>query len=67
MFSPSMDRATIMLCAMTPGNEEVFQSEYMQKKLKTLCTGIRESFGMKQSPDSFLWEQYLKKSLAYSG
>ena len=66
MFSPSMDRATIMLYAMTPGNEEVFQSEYMQKKLKTLCTGIRESFGMKQSPDSFLWEQYLKKSLAYS-
>lgn len=67
MFSPSADRATIMQYAMMPGNEEVFQSEYMQKKLKTLCTGIRESFGMKQSPDSFLWEQYLKKSLAYTG
>ena len=67
MFSPSADRATIMQYAMTPGNEEVFQSEYMQKKLKTLCTGIRESFGMKQSPESFLWEQYLDKSLAYTG
>ena len=67
MFSPSLDRATIMQCAMTPGNEDVFKSEYMQKKLKTLCTGIRESFGMKQSPDSFLWEQYLNKSIAYTG
>lgn len=67
MFSPSADRATIMQYAMTEGNEAVFQSEYMQKKLKTLCTGIREAFGMKQSPESFLWEQYLNKSLAYTG
>lgn len=66
MYSPSEDRARIMQYAMTPGNEEVFQSEYMQKKLKTLCTGIRESFGMKKSPESFLWEQYLGKSLAYT-
>lgn len=64
MFSPSVDRATIMEYAMAPGNEAFFRSEYMQKKLKTLCTGIRESFGMKQSPESFLWEQYLEESLA---
>lgn len=67
MFSPSADRATIMEYAMTAGNEDVFKSEYMQKKLKTLCTGIRESFGMKKSPESFLWEQYLNKPIAYTG
>lgn len=66
MFSPSVDRATIMQYAMIPGNEDVFKSTYMQKKLNTLCTGIRESFGMKKSPDSFLWEQYLNQSIAYT-
>ena len=67
MFSPSADRASIMQYAMTPGNEEVFQSEFMQKKLKTLCTCFREAFGLKQSLESFLWEQYLEHALAYTG
>lgn len=66
MFSPSEDRARIMEYAMKPGNEEVFRSEYMQKKLKTLCTGIREAFGLKESSEQYLWEQYLEQPLAHA-
>ncbi len=66
MYSPSADRARIMEYAMMAGNEEYFQSEYMQKKLRTLCTGLREAFGLKKSPETYLWEQYLEESLAYT-
>ena len=66
MFSPSEDRARIMEYAMKPGNEEVFRSEYMQKKLKTLCTGIREAFGLKESSEQYLWEQYLENPIAHA-
>ena len=40
------DRARIMEYAMTPGHEDLFQSPYMQAKLRQLCLGIREAFGM---------------------
>lgn len=66
MNSPSEDRARILQYAMMPGNEVYFQSEYMQEKLLTLCTGIREAYGLKKSPENFLWEQYLNGSLAYT-
>ena len=39
----------------------------MQKKLITLCKGIRDAFGLKKSPENFLWEQYLNTPLAYTG
>ena len=65
MSYPKEDRARIMEYAMTEGNESLFQSTTMQAKLKLLCVGIREAFGLKKSPDTFLWEQYLKESLAY--
>jgi hypothetical protein len=53
------DRATIFEYACMPGNEEVFASKYMQKKLKTVCSGVREAFNL---PDGeYIWEQYLKK------
>lgn len=64
MFSPSEDRARIMEYAMKPGNAQVFQSEHMQNKLRTLCTGIREAFGLKESTERYLWEQYLEEPLA---
>lgn len=53
------DRARILEYACMPGNEEVFASKYMQKKLKTVCAGIREAFDL--SEGEYLWEQYLKK------
>lgn len=65
MSFPKEDRARIMEYAMLSGNEALFQSPIMQAKLLTLCQGIREAYGLKKSEDTFLWEQYLSKSLAY--
>ncbi|MBQ8834418.1 MAG: hypothetical protein IJ001_05785 [Oscillospiraceae bacterium] len=66
MSYPKEDRARIMEYAMTEGNESYFQCDTMQKKLKTICEGIRKAFGLRKSPETFLWEQYLEESLAYS-
>lgn len=60
MSYPKEDRARIMEYAMLPGNTALFQSPIMQRKLQTLCEGIREAYGLKKSPDRFLWEQYLE-------
>ena len=57
---PKEDRAMTMLAALEPENESVFESRFMQSKLKLLCSGIRTAFGYKKSPEVFLWEQYLK-------
>lgn len=65
MSFPKEDRARIMECAMLPGNQALFKSETMQAKLLKLCEGIREAYGLKKSEETFLWEQYLNKSLAY--
>lgn len=59
MTYPTEDRAAIMEYAMMPGNEEVFRSPTMQAKLRCICKGIREAYGLKGSPEAFLWEQYL--------
>ena len=66
MSYPKEDRARILEYAMLPNNHEVFQSLPMQRKLTTLCKGIREAFGLVQSPETYLWEQYLKEPLAIS-
>lgn len=66
MTFPREDRAAIMQYAMIPGNEELFAGSRMQAKLKALCKTIREACGLTKSRDTFLWEQYLAKSLAYS-
>lgn len=63
MSFPKEDRARIMEFAMTEGNEDYFASSPMQFKLRTLCQGIREAYGLEKSEESFLWEQYLKISL----
>ena len=65
MSFPKEDRARIMEYAMLPGNQELFRSEVLQKKLLTLCQGIREAYGLKKSEEVYVWEQYLEKSLAY--
>lgn len=57
------DRARIAEYAMNPDNELYFQSDIMQKKLKTICLGIREAFGLTDSTEKFLWEQYLHTPL----
>ena len=65
MSFPKEDRARVLEYAMTPDNEHYFQSETMQTKLLQICLGFREAFGLKKSSETFLWEQYLRKSLAY--
>lgn len=63
MTYPKEDRARIMEYASSPGMEAYFTSATMQKKLKTLCTGIREAFGLEDYPQQLLWEQYLQTPL----
>ena len=60
MSYPKEDRARIMEYAMLPGNEELFRTPTMQRKLKTLCEGIREAYRLKKNPETYLWEQYLQ-------
>lgn len=60
MSFPKEDRARIMEYAMLPGQEALFRPAIMQAKLAALCTGIREAYGLKQSEETFLWEQYLE-------
>ena len=59
MSYPKEDRARLFEYAMTSGHEELFQSVNLQRKLRQMCLGIREAFGLEKSADIFLWEQYL--------
>lgn len=52
------DRSRIFEYACMPGNEEVFASQYMQRKLSRVCQGIRKAFDLEG--ESYIWEQYLK-------
>lgn len=66
MSFPREDRARIMEYAMMADCEAYFESDAMQAKLQALCLGLREAYGLKKSPETFLWEQYLRESLAYT-
>jgi hypothetical protein len=52
------DRSRIFEYACLPGNEEVFASKAMQKKLKCVCNGIRQAFDL--DGETYPWEQYLQ-------
>ena len=67
MSYPKEDRARIFEYAMTAGNASLFAASPLQYKLKMLCQGIREAFGLKKSPENFPWEQYLNQPMAYTG
>jgi hypothetical protein len=60
MTFPKEDRARIMEYAMAEGNVDCFSTQIMQLKLRSICLGIREAYGLKDTPEGFLWEQYLK-------
>lgn len=66
MSFPMEDRARIMEYAMMEGFGDYFTSDAMQAKLLALCIGLREAYGLKKSPEIFLWEQYLREPIAYS-
>ena len=63
MSYPKEDRAQIMEYAVMEDCGEYFESDTMQAKLRTICKGIREAFGLKKDKRVFLWEQYLKEFL----
>lgn len=65
MTSISEDRRSVIYNAMIADNAELFQSPTMQAKLHRICIGIREACGLQKSEKTYLWEQYLKTSLAY--
>lgn len=59
MSYPKEDRARIFEYAILPNQEGLFQSDSMQEKLKAICTGIREAYGLEKYEEELLWEQYL--------
>lgn len=59
MRLPKEDRARIWEYAMLPGNQELFRFPTLQRKLQTLCDGIRDAYNLKDTNECFLWEQYL--------
>lgn len=65
MNSVTDDRARTFLAAIEEGNEDLFKTEIMQKKLLLLCRGIRDAWGLKKSTEVFPWEQYLNEPIAY--
>ena len=64
MSYPGEDRARIMEFAMMPNYGSYFASEAMQEKLTVLCKGIRDAFGLEETPEILPWEIYLEKQLA---
>ena len=63
MSYPKEDRARLFEYAMTSGHDELFASPNLQQKLRQLCIGIREGFGLEKTPEIYLWEQYLQEPL----
>lgn len=61
MSFPKEDKARVMEYAMLPGQEALFRAPILQDKLQCLCQGLREAYGLEDSPEAFLWEQYLDK------
>lgn len=53
------DRARILEYAMMEGNQELFASESMQRKLEQISTAIRDTYGWKKDEREFAWEKYL--------
>lgn len=62
MYSMSFaieDRARIFEYACLPDNEVYFTSPTMQEKLRRICNGMRQAFGLQF--ENYPWEQYLQK------
>lgn len=63
---PHEDRCRIFYNAMLPDNAGMFTSPVMKEKLLRVCTAIREAYDLEQKTETYIWEQYLEKSLAYT-
>ncbi len=59
MSYPKEDRARLFEYAMLPEKGQLFRSKYIQKKLKAICTSIREAYSL-SGEEPYPWEQYLR-------
>lgn len=66
MSFPKEDRARLFEYAMAEGNAALFSASPLQYKLRQLCQGIREAYGLRKHPESLPWEQYLNQPLAFT-
>jgi len=64
MSFPTEDRSRLFANALMEGNDEMFQANPMQKKLRTICIAIREAYDYQEHTEFFAWEQYLEKPIA---
>lgn len=67
LVSPIEDRRLMFAAAITEGNGELFTSQIMQSKLRRLCEGIREAYGLEKKKEIYIWEQYLNEPLVEIG
>ena len=37
----------------------------MKEKLLRVCTAIREAYDLEKKAETYIWEQYMEKPLAY--
>lgn len=63
MNSLAEDRRTLFQAAMADDNEETFAAQTMQKKLRRMCEGIREAYGLEKEKVVYPWELYLKEPI----
>lgn len=60
MSFPKEDRARIFEYAMLKDSAHLFRPQTMQRKLRALCDGIREAYGLEDAEEILPWEQYLE-------
>ena len=63
MTAVTEDRRTLFVAAMAGENGDVFTSQIMQKKLRRMCEGIREAYGLEKKQEVYPWEQYLDEPM----
>lgn len=66
MTSPTEDRRQLFVAAIAEDNAEVFAAKPMQAKLRRMCEGIREAYGLEKEQVVYFWEQYLTEPMVKS-
>lgn len=57
--SPRDDRQRIFAYAMQADKANYFSTDAMQAKLRLVCSGIREAYGLEKKKQAYPWEQHL--------
>lgn len=62
-LSPRDDRQRIFAYAMQADKANYFSTDAMQAKLRLVCSGIREAYGVEKKQQAYPWEQHLTKPM----